>query len=383
MGGASPVDARAENVWSRSYPFWDAYFAIVLVATVAVIVVDRSSPVSVVPLLLIAVSYVVWGRAAVRVPVGPVRQGWWHVAVMIVLFTPADLLAPESGIALSALVPMAFMAMRTARGVAAMVALFIGPTIQLMTTLGSDPAVIAVAIVLGLSASSLLGVFIGRLEQQNSGRARLIEELDRTREELAEVSKEAGMLAERERLAGDIHDTLAQGFTGIIMLLRAADATGDRYVERAVRTAEENLAETRALIAALAPPALDGASLEEALRRLARGFALPVEVVAAGPPSCAPAAEEVLVRAAQEGLANVRKHAGAGSARLALEHVPGSAVRLSISDDGRGFDPATAPEGYGLRAMRNRVSRLGGTVRVTGAPGRGATVAVEVPCSGC
>lgn len=383
MGGASPVDARAENVWSRSYPFWDAYFAIVLVATVLIIVVDRGSPVSVVLLLLIAVSYVVWGRAAVRAPVGPVRQGWWHVAVMVVLFAPADLLAQESGIALSALVPMAFMAMRTARGVAALVALFIGPAIQLMTTLGSDPAVIAVAIVLGLSASSLLGVFIGRLEQQNSGRARLIEELDRTREELAEVSKEAGVLAERERLAGDIHDTLAQGFTGIIMLLRSADATGDRYVERAVRTAEENLAETRALIAALAPPALDGASLEEALRRLARGFALPVEVVASGPPSCVPAAEEVLVRAAQEGLANVRKHAGAGSARLALEHVRGSAVRLSISDDGRGFDPATAPEGYGLRAMRNRVSRLGGTVRVTGAPGRGTTVAVEVPCSGC
>ncbi|MGW4797859.1 sensor histidine kinase, partial [Nonomuraea sp. NPDC004297] len=94
-------------------------------------------------------------------------------------------------------------------------------------------------------------------------------------------------------------------------------------------------------------------------------------------------AEEALVRAAQEGLANVRKHARAGSARLTLEHVRGSAVRLSISDDGCGFDPATAPEGYGLRAMRSRVGRLGGTVRVAGSPGLGTTVAVEVPCSGC
>ncbi|WP_237101962.1 sensor histidine kinase [Nonomuraea sp. MG754425] len=383
MGGASPVDARAENVWSRSYPFWDAYFAVVLVATVVVFVADRGPAVSLALLLLIAVSYVLWGRAAVRAPVGPVREGWWHVGVMVVLFLPADLLAPQSGIALSALVPMAFMALRTARAVVALVALFVGPAIQLMTTLGADPVAMAVTIVVGLSGSSLMGVFIGRLGRQNTERARLIEELDRTRAELAEVSKEAGILAERERLAGDIHDTLAQGFTGIIMLLRAADAEADRHVARAVRTAEENLAETRALIAALAPPALDGASLEEALRRLAGGFALPVEVVAAGPPSCVRAAEEALVRAAQEGLANVRKHARAGSARLTLEHVRGSAVRLSISDDGCGFDPATAPEGYGLRAMRSRVGRLGGTVRVAGSPGLGTTVAVEVPCSGC
>ncbi|MFG1702571.1 sensor histidine kinase [Nonomuraea sp. M3C6] len=381
MGPGSPADARAENAWLRSYPFWDAYFAVVLVATIVIIVVDGGAPAGIVLLLLITVSYALWGRTAVRAPVVPVRQSWWHAAAMVILFTAADLVAPQSAIALSALIPMAFMSLRTAQAVAVMIAMFAGPAIQLMVELGSHPAVVAVAIVLGLSASSLLGVSIDRLARQNSERARLIAELDRTREELAEVSKEAGVLAERERLAGDIHDTLAQGFASILMLLQATDGR-DGHVARAAQTARENLAETRALIAALAPPALDGASLEEALGRLAEGFELPVEVTVTGSAGVPPAVAEALVRAAQEGLANVRKHAGARAVRLALQHADGGVVRLSISDDGCGFDPGVVVDGYGLRAMRGRVTRLGGTVSVIGTPGQGTTVAVELPGSG-
>ncbi|MEW1842248.1 sensor histidine kinase [Nonomuraea angiospora] len=379
----SPVDARAENAWLPSYPFWDAYFAIVLIATIITIVVDDGAPVALILLLLITVSYALWGRKAVRAPIAPTKEGWWHAAAMIVLFTAADLLAPQSAVALSALIPMAFMALRRARAVAVMVAMFTGPAIQLMAENGSHPLLIAVAIVVGLSASTLLGVFIDRLGRQNTERARLIAELDRTREELAEVSKEAGMLAERERLAGDIHDTLAQGFASIVMLLQAAGDGHDPYVRRAMETAKDNLSETRALIAALAPPALEGASLEEALGRLAKGFELPVEVSVAGAADVPALVAEALVRAAQEGLANVRKHARARSVRLALEHVPGLAVRMSIIDDGCGFDPSTGGgDGYGLRVMRNRVTRLGGTVRITGSPGQGTTLAVELPCSG-
>ncbi|MFB9624879.1 sensor histidine kinase [Nonomuraea helvata] len=380
MGG--PVDPRAENAWLRSYPFWDAYFAIVLVATIVAIVVDGGAPVAIVLLLLITASYAVWGHKAVRAPVAPIKEGWWHVAAMLVLFTAAYLVAPESAVALSALIPMTFMALRAARAVAVMVAMFAGPAIQLMAENGAHPLLITVAIVIGLSANSLLGIFIDRLARQNTGRARLIEELDRTREELAEVSKEAGILAERERLAGDIHDTLAQGFASILMLLQAAGDGRDPHVARAAQTAKENLAETRALIAALAPPALEGASLEEALGRLARGFELPVEMTVTGDVGVPRPVEEVLVRAAQEGLANVRKHARARTVRLELEQVPGSAVRMSISDDGCGFDPSAVRDGYGLRAMRNRVARLGGTIQVTGCPGEGTTVAVELPCSG-
>ncbi|WP_217369481.1 sensor histidine kinase [Nonomuraea antri] len=354
--------------------------------TIVAIVADGESALAVVPLLLITLSYVVWGRTAVRSATAevPVRESWWHAGVMVALFPVAHTLATASAVALSALIPMAFMSFRTAQAVAVMVAMWIAPGIQILELTGIHPLITTGVMTVMFSASALLGVFIDRLGRQNHERALLIEELERTRGELAEVSKEAGVLAERERLAGDIHDTLAQGFTGIIMLLQGAAAAGDQNVALAVRTAKENLAETRALIAALAPPALTGASLEEALTRLAKGFELPVEVSVRGEPVPLPAAVELaLVRAAQESLANVRKHAGGGAARLSVDYGAAS-VRLSVRDDGRGFDPAAATaatDGYGLRAMRGRVGALGGTLTVDSAPGSGTQVTVELPCS--
>src|ERR1700754_2172185 len=103
MGEGSAVDARAENAWLRSYPYWDAYFGIVLVATIAIIVVDGGSPAGIVPLLLLAVSYALWGRTAVRRPPGWGRKSWWHAGAMIVLFTVAFVVAPQSSVVLSAL----------------------------------------------------------------------------------------------------------------------------------------------------------------------------------------------------------------------------------------------------------------------------------------
>ncbi|MEV5827093.1 sensor histidine kinase [Spirillospora sp. NPDC052242] len=190
------------------------------------------------------------------------------------------------------------------------------------------------------------------------------------------------MLAERERLARDIHDTLAQGFAGILMLLQAAEAEvgGNRYLESARRTAKENLAETRGLVAALAPPALDGTSLPEALGRLAREFDLPVGFRVDGDPRPLGGVEVTLLRVVQESFANVRKHAGARNVRVALEY--GAGVRLTIADDGCGFAPGDVRTGFGLRSMRARVRRSGGTFEVRSAPG-GTEIVVEVPCSGC
>ncbi|GAA2649784.1 sensor histidine kinase [Nonomuraea recticatena] len=377
--------ARAENAWLRSYPLWDAYFTVVLIATVIVVALDTGTAAAgataIGLLLLLALAYALVGRAAVRSEEVPTRQAWQYAAVAVVLFTAADLVAPASAFALSAVVAQLFMSFRTHQAIALLAVLFAIPAVNLFQIAGMEPLVAAVVAVVALSSSALLGTFIHRLAMQNIDRARLIAELDRTRADLAEISRQAGVLAERERLAGDIHDTLAQGFTGIITLLRAAEAEsgGGRHLELAVRTAQENLAETRALIAALAPPALDGRSLDRALRRLAHGFELPVEVVVRGLPSPLPPALEVaLLRAAQEGLANVRKHAAARSVRLELTYDTG-AVRLAVADDGAG--PTGDAEGYGLALMRRRVEPLGGTVRVEGSRGEGATLTVEVPWS--
>jgi signal transduction histidine kinase len=152
-------------------------------------------------------------------------------------------------------------------------------------------------------------------------------------------------------------------------------------------TARENLAEARALVAAFTPVALTGATLAEVLRRLAERFVaetgvdvqvsldMPDDEVAALPQ----AQQVVLLRAAQESLANVRKHAGATSVLISLSMSSGG-VGIEIRDDGSGFSlDAAGRAGFGLAAMRGRVEESGGTVSVESAPGRGTRVAVLIP----
>ncbi|OLT37009.1 hypothetical protein BJF79_06335 [Actinomadura sp. CNU-125] len=380
-----PEAARAEDVWHRAYPLWEAYFAMVLVGTVVLTCaedVPRGRRAAAVGLLvLLGLVYARWGRAGLR------ADGRWpghrvFAATLIVLFVPATLLAPVAATGLAALSPMTYMLYRAGRGLAVMAALCAGPTVMLLAESGMDAPLAVVIIAAGLASGTLIAVFVGRVGEQNRERARLIGELDRTRDVLAAVSREAGALAERERLARDIHDTIAQGFTGILMLLQAAEAEvgGNRYLETAARTAKENLAETRGLVAALAPPALDGTSLPEALRRLARAFGLPVGLHVTGDPRPLGVLEVTLLRVVQESLANVRRHAGATTVRVTLEY--GEGVRLTVADDGCGFDPGTVRDGFGLRSMRGRVAESGGTFDVRSSPS-GTEVSVEVPCRGC
>jgi len=379
--------ARSENAWNRSYPFWDAFFGIVLVASIVAVAQDADArwarATAIALLLALSVAYVAVGRRAVRAEGLGGRAGMLYAGIAVVLFLPAVLLESTSATVLSALVPQMFMILSTVQATALLAVLLCGPGAEFLLRTGSDPMYVAFAIVIVVASAALLGTFISRLGDQNRERARLIEELDRTRDELAEVSREAGMLAERERLAGDIHDTLAQGFTSIGMLLEAArtEVGAGRYLDLASQTAQDNLAETRALIAALAPPALAGVSLEQALDRLGKGFHLPAELTVQGEPRPLGTATEVVVlRVAQEGLANARKHAHASSIRLALAY-EAETVRLTLTDDGCGFDPACATNGYGLNGMKNRVAQIGGTVEVDSAPGEGTTVTLEAPCS--
>jgi signal transduction histidine kinase len=155
-----------------------------------------------------------------------------------------------------------------------------------------------------------------------------------------------------------------------------------RHLRLAAETARENLADTRALVAALAPAQLDGGKLEDALRRLAGqaaglGTAADVEV-SGSPRPLDMAAEVMLLRVSQEALTNIRKHADAGHALIRLGYDPAS-VHLEISDDGKGFDTGITNGGYGLRGMRARVGEAGGQLTVSSAPGQGTLVSVEVP----
>jgi signal transduction histidine kinase len=237
----------------------------------------------------------------------------------------------------------------------------------------------------------LVGIFITRLAHESERRAELITELRATQAEVAALSEVAGATAERERLAGEIHDTLAQGFTSIVTLLQAAQAqfdadpaTARRHVDLAVRSARENLQEARQLVAATAPGDLADRSLADAVERAAGRFAeesgVPARHDTTGTPRKVPAETEiVLLRAAQELLANVRRHAGANAVAVRLDYTDPGAVALTVTDDGAGFDPARVGDAsYGLRMLRTRAERLDGTVVVTSGDA-GTTVALTLP----
>jgi signal transduction histidine kinase len=230
----------------------------------------------------------------------------------------------------------------------------------------------AISFGMGLAFALYINVVIDQSRQRSA----LIAELRDAQRHLAAAQHEAGVLAERERLAREIHDTLAQGFTSIVMLCQAG-----RH-ERVEQVARDNLAEARRLVAALQPGVLDGRSLPDALARVVQSFAddtdVAVELDVVGEPRPLARTEEVaLVRIAQEALANVRQHAAATSVRVRLRF--DDPVTLSITDDGQGFDPETVDGGFGLRGLRDRITEVHGALDVRSAPEGGTTVEVRVP----
>lgn len=203
-------------------------------------------------------------------------------------------------------------------------------------------------------------------------------------------AREAGVRDERQRMAREIHDTLAQGLTGIITQLQAAEhaeadpAAWRRHLAAATGLARESLSEARRSVHALRPEALQAGLFGEALAEVAQRWSarngLAVEVTTTG--TARPMgqdAEVALLRTAQEALANVAKHARAGRVGVTLSYLD-SQVALDVRDDGAGFDPSrTRPGGFGLVAMRQRVEEIGGTLQVESEPGAGTAISACVP----
>jgi signal transduction histidine kinase len=223
-------------------------------------------------------------------------------------------------------------------------------------------------------------------------------------------------------MAGEIHDTLAQGLTGIITQLQAAEEAADdpaerrRHYDTATRLARESLSEARRSVHALRPEPLEQARLGEALAGAAQRWSalhgIPVQVTTTGTAlALRPETELALLRTAQEALANVAKHAAATRVRLTLAYLADGVV-LDMRDDGRGFDPASAGHrepayaasrargldggtqdagpmgderadvpsgGFGMVAMRQRIEGLSGTLQVESEPGQGTAISASVP----
>jgi signal transduction histidine kinase len=212
-------------------------------------------------------------------------------------------------------------------------------------------------------------------------------------QQLVARAHEAGTLDERQRMAREIHDTLAQGLTGIVTQLQAAERATQRspadpdglqrHLAAATRLARDSLTEARRSVDALRPEPLEGCRLSEALAGVAERWSalngIPAQVTTTGTARPIDAeAEFALLRAAQESLANVARHAHATRVGLTISFMENE-VALDVRDDGVGFDPAAVGHGFGLVAMRQRIARLSGRLQVESEPGGGTAVSACVP----
>jgi signal transduction histidine kinase len=245
-----------------------------------------------------------------------------------------------------------------------------------------------------------------RVLAQNAERGRMIAELNEANErlstalaenaglhaQLVEQAREAGVQDERQRMAGEIHDTLAQGLAGIVTQLEAADQARhlpdewQRHLDQARTLARSSLAEARRSVRAMRPEQLEHADLVTAIGELSRAWtqtsAVPVRIEATGAIRPLPTdTEATLFRVAQEALTNVGKHAHAEKVGLTLTFLD-DVVLLDVRDDGLGWRLTEQQGGYGLDGMRQRLARVGGTLEIETAPGEGTALSASIPVAG-
>lgn len=246
----------------------------------------------------------------------------------------------------------------------------------------------ALTVTLSLGFSLAMGFWINRMTELGEERGRLLTDLQGAQEQIAALHRDAGAAAERERLARELHDTIAQDLTGLVMLAQRARreaAAPAETLELLEESARGALSETRALVAAGAAVADADIDLVSALHRLAARFAREsgVDVHVDAPESLALSrdAEVVVLRCVQEALGNARKHARASRIAIILERVSaaGDRVRVRVTDDGIGFDPTSAADGFGLTGMTERLALVHGQLDVRSAPGAGTTLTAELP----
>lgn len=319
------------------------------------------------------------------------------LALLIVLGGVATAITPSLATMQAILFPLLWMLARSVReAVAVNVLLAVSVGVGYVGGLGwSSDVVLEIVVieVISLCGSFAIGFWISRISRESSDRERLLAELRETQDRLAAASREAGMVGERERLARELHDTIAQDLTGLVLLTQrvrrevlAADPLVGETLELLEDSARATLAETRALVATSAPVGLGDGGIVAALERLGdrirRESGIDVTVTVSGSPDDAAGLgrdeEVVLLRCAQEGLANVRRHAAATTASVVL-NVDDRTTTLEIRDDGRGFDASRERIGFGLDGLADRLALGGGSLGIDTTPGSGTVLTASLP----
>lgn len=391
-----------DSVWLRGMRWWHVGFYAVL-SVVSLVVLTRVETESTRWAMLAAIGVLAFAYPFLtRLE----HLGTWRPTAYVVLLVATvcflSFLSGYGAILLFIAFPQVWMFAGTPRGgLIATAMLCVVVALGQLSLDGTDPENlqnVGLQVVISFLASSMLGLWIYKIINQSEDRGQLIAALESTRAELAEAHEQQGAMAERERMSREIHDTLAQGFTSIIMLSEAAQAklrreqqsggagTAASSVESDLiaigDTARENLQEARALIASAGPSQLQGGDLVGALRRVGEASGQGNRTVRISLPDDLPPLESAqqiaVLRCAQEALSNVRRHSEAHHVDLTLERQDGHLL-LVVRDDGRGFTALQSSAGFGLTSIRSRLLEIGGSLDVRSEPGAGTCLTMTVP----
>jgi signal transduction histidine kinase len=325
-----------------------------------------------------------------------VRTLAWHGLFLVVAYAALVALSPAFVVLQILIYPQVVFSLALRWAIAGGLAIGAISALVVLAGAGGDiqaalPGMAGALLAAGMVVA--LAMWIRETIAQSLERRSLIDQLTAARRELVAAERAAGVADERTRLAREIHDTLAQGFASVVTHLEAADASlaGDperarRHVTAAEEVARASLAETRTLVWALRPEAIATAGLAGAIERVAAAAgagpgSTATEVAVSGEPRQLHVDVEVtLLRAAQEAIANARRHGAASHITVTLTYYPDE-VSLDVTDDGCGFDPSEALKrgGLGLIGMRERAEALGGSLAIESTPGEGTAVAVTLP----
>ena len=419
--GSLDASERRLEIWLRAVPF-----ALLVMSMIPYLITQHPSPGDVGRTLAVVAATAVW--VAWWVPLHPqwaANRVLMSVYYLGFLAFSALLVARSPWFAFFCWIGY-LHAYRFLAGPARYVGLVCTAALSAIAQLGGfhrpTPADWGIFAVVALLNATLVAAFIylgAKAEEQNQERKRIIVELAEANRQLETMmtentglhaqlltqAREAGVLEERQRMAREIHDTLAQGLAGIITQLEAAQQAGlqaaagpggasngreagradwERRISNAAQLARDSLSEARRSVRAVRPEALENTKLPEALAEIAarwstvNGVAATVTTTGTAQ-ALHPEVEVTLLRVAQEALANVAKHAGASRAWITLSYMD-DVVTLDVRDDGAGFRiPASPGGGFGLTTMRQRVQRLAGHLEIESEPGGGTAISARVP----
>lgn len=393
----SETEAEARTRW---FGLWDGYFAVCYLVAAVLVFNSGSAPFgsafAMGAMTVMIVWYVSLGRRLMLRSVSSRRRAVIFAAGLLALFGIGVTFSLGAAVALFAVVPMLVIALPMPFAVPGLLLAHLWP-VALVWLRGGDVNMTVLGILplslIGVTMSILLGLWISQVVRQSKDRAALIAELQLARNQVAQLSRDAGVATERERLSREIHDTLAQGLVSIVGLVQAAEtqlqskpALAREHLAVAGETAKENLAEARQFVRALTPPALQESSLIQAVRNLSETLhgqtTADISFSVDGPERRVPTeASVVLLRSAQEAMTNVRKHAqSAHHVDIGLAFTK-ECVSVTVQDDGNGTGGISEQHGYGIRSMRARALEVGGTLAVERTPAGGVRLTVAVPAA--